>query len=265
MKKAALVVYTVLFYAIGFSIQIAGTLVSLLLYPFLPQRVFNPMLTWWMIVPLALTFARFKVTYAPGFDDTRLSVYAHNHVNMLDGHLASRFLPTPFTGLMLAWHMKIPGYGWIMRLSKGIPVYPRTDASRTEKLVAAARDRVSLGLSILVFPEAHRTLDGKVRPFKTGVFVMAREAGLPVVPVAAHGWRDVGKKGSKLIHPFKRVHVWFGPQLETEGLDDDEIRALAERAHAMVSHFVDTGEPLEVAPGSGDAHAQTAGPARLSA
>ena len=194
-----------------------------------------------------LAYPRFRVVYADGFDPTRPSVFCQNHVNFMDAHVACRVIPGPFCGLMLASHFKIPAYGWIMRITSGIPV-PSGRGGRTTALMAAARDRIARGLSILVFPEAHRTLDGHVQPFKHGVFYMARDAGAPVVPIAVRGAYEVNHKGT---WQFTRgpVTVWVGPQVETAGLDDEAIAAVMTELRADIHEFVETGFPRERATG----------------
>ncbi|MFT7580152.1 MAG: 1-acyl-sn-glycerol-3-phosphate acyltransferase, partial [Myxococcota bacterium] len=188
------------------------------------------------------------------FDRKQTSVFCQNHVNLLDAFTACASIPQPFVGLMLAWHFKVPGYGWMMRATNGIPVH--SGERRTQLLCEAARDRASKGLSILSFPEAHRTLDGKMRPFKRGVFFMARDAELPIVPLAVRGMFEVNRKGSGVIRPGK-VDVYVGPQLATAHLDDQGITDLAARIGTAMSRYVDG----EDASGAGIA-ALAAGPAR---
>lgn len=193
----------------------------------------------WMAHVTRLAYPRFRVIYDPGFDPTRASVFCQNHVNFMDAHVACRVIPGPFCGLMLASHFKIPAYGWIMRITSGIPV-PPAKGGRTTALMLAARDRIARGLSILVFPEAHRTRDGHLQQFKQGVFFMARDAGAPVVPIAVHGAYEVNHKGTWL---FTRgpVTVWVGPQVETEGLDDEALAVVIEEMRADIHEFVETG------------------------
>ena len=188
-----------------------------------------------------MTFSKVRVIYDPNFDPERRSVFAQNHVSMMDGHVACASIPHDFCGLMNAWHFHIPCYGWIMRSTGGIPVYPRT-AGRTAELTAAAQDRVKRGLSILVFPEGHRTRDMKVGPFKRGVFFMARDANIPVVPLAVHGIHQVNRKGKYTFTPG-HITVYVGAQLETTGLTDHEVHDLAERTRGIVSAFAETGIP----------------------
>jgi len=188
-----------------------------------------------------------RIVYDENFSDQRTSVFCFNHTNVLDAHTACATIPQPFVGLMLAWHFKVPGYGWMMKATHGIPVHPAS-AGRTDELIAEARDRVSKGLSILVFPEGHRTKTGKVGRYKRGMFFMARGAGIPVVPVAVRGMYEVNQKGSMLIEPG-RVDVYCGPQIETDGLDDEGIAALAAAVQHAVAEYVEgrdeTGEALK--------------------
>lgn len=188
-----------------------------------------------------MTLCRFRVTYDPKFDPWRLSVFCQNHVNLLDAHIASSVIPHAFCGLMHAWQFKIPFYGWLMGLSKGIKVYP--GKRNLENLVEQAKDRKRAHMSILTFPEGGRTLDGRVQDFRKGVFFMARQAGYPVVPIAVRGNFDINRKGSRVFKPFQTLEVYVGPQYETHGLSDVEIVELSQRLQKQVAAFVEVREP----------------------
>ena len=57
------------------------------------------------------------------------------------------------------------------------------------------------GNSFLIFPEGTRSRTRQLLPFKKGGFIMALQAGAPVVPVAIDGGRAAMHKGSKLVWP----------------------------------------------------------------
>jgi 1-acyl-sn-glycerol-3-phosphate acyltransferase len=158
---------------------------------------------------------------------------------MLDGPLAAAVIPQPFCGLMNHWHFRIPGYGWLMQLGKSIPVYPR-NAGRTAEITEAARERAAEGISILTFPEGHRTLDGNVRPYRRGAFFMARDAAIPVVPMVVRGLYEVNRKGTWMFEPGL-VQVYLGTHVETAGLDDDAVSDLAERFTRFADTWVRAG------------------------
>ena len=86
------------------------------------------------------------------------------------------------------------------------------------------------GLSILIFPEGHRTESGEIKEFQPGVGMMAARLGLPVVPVRLGGVERV------LHHTWRwphrgNVRVTFGAPLVLEG---DDYAALARRVQDAV-------------------------------
>lgn len=240
LSRIALSAYSVWFWALGFAWM------TLVLVPAALARVFG----WpWMRVPFVqrpmgltprLNGTRFRVTYDPGYDPTRVCVYAQNHVNLFDAHTACAVIRNPFCGMMNAWQMRVPIYGWLMWLTDGIPVPPRP-LERARKLPAAFRERAARGISVLTFPEAHRTTDGRVHAFKRGVTQLAKDAGLPIVPIAVRGMFEIMQKGSPLVRPGGVVHVWVGPHLETEGLDKRQMQALTRAIETMIRTFVEDG------------------------
>ncbi len=230
--------WSVVAWSLATVIQIAFALCML---PLLLFRRFEDLQGGWPstligAIPL-LTLSRRHVVWDRRFDPRRVSVFVSNHTSMLDGHVMVHALPHPFCGVENAAHLAVPGYGWIMRMANAIPV-PR-GAGRIDALVGAARDRAGRGISVLAFPEAHRTLDGRVRPFRTGVFVAARDAGLPVVPVAVRGMYHVLPKGTWVVTPGC-LEVYIGPTLETAGKTDAELETLAEGCRAAIAAWVES-------------------------
>jgi 1-acyl-sn-glycerol-3-phosphate acyltransferase len=188
--------------------------------------------------PLKAMFCPLDVEYDPAYDPTRVSVFTQNHVTALDANIACGAIRVPLCGLEIAWHLKVPGYGWLLTMSNAIPV--RKGARRYEEIAAAFEERASRGISILTFPEAHRTLDGKVRPFRRGVFNMSVKAGLPIVPLCVRGAFRMLPKGSLTFRP-SRLHVYMAPQIETRGLSEAQVPVLMERVHEVMRAWVEDG------------------------
>jgi 1-acyl-sn-glycerol-3-phosphate acyltransferase len=244
MARLGTALFTLLYWPISFALMFVGavgTLVLLLLgFPY--QRVQG-----WVTQPVfsrcvPLSFTRMHVHYHPAFDPERRSVYTQNHVNLLDGMVAAAAIPHAFSGLMNAWQFKIPIYGWLMSMSKGIAVRRGRRDQVLQEISDAARERKRIGMSVLTFPEGHRTADGKIQPFRRGVFVMARNAEMPVVPIAVRGMYEVNRKGSPAFHPGRTVDVFVGPQFDATGLDDEELGAFADRVREFMVHCVEHGE-----------------------
>jgi 1-acyl-sn-glycerol-3-phosphate acyltransferase len=191
-------------------------------------------------VPASLT--RLRVHYHPAFEPERRAVYVQNHINLLDGMVAAIVIPHAFSGLMNAWQFKIPIYGWLMSMSKGIPVHRGRRDQTLREISEAARERKRIGMSVLTFPEGHRSADGKIAPFRRGVFMMARNADMPLVPIAVRGMYEVNRKGSVLFHPGRTVDVFVGPQIDTTGVSDQDLPALADRVRDFMVHCMEHGE-----------------------
>lgn len=243
LHRALLVLWSIVFWSLAFSWMLVGVVITLVLLvvgvPYQKVHMWVTAPVFKRVVQVAL--ARMQLHYHPGFDPERRSIFAQNHVNLLDGHLASWAIPHAFSGLMNAWQFKIPIYGWLMAMSKGIPVRRGRRDETLREISREAAERKRIGMSVLVFPEGHRTVDGKIKPFRRGVFLMARNAGMPVVPVCAKGMYELNRKGTNIFHPFVPIDVFIGPQFETEGLSDTEIGDLAERLHAWSVHCLEHG------------------------
>lgn len=187
---------------------------------------------------IALTGARWRAVVHPDVDPAQPYLFAQNHVNLLDHVMLYPATPHFKQGMELAEHFRIPVYGWFMRARGTIPVV-RGRRNQLEELTERVRREVELGHSILAFPEGTRTKDGRVGRFRKGIFLVARDVGLPIVPVAVTGSYEVLRKGSALMRPGGRVTVWCEKPVPTAGVPDAEIPDLIEHVRRVVADRVD--------------------------
>lgn len=234
MRKLFQIVFSVYVWTVCFVWMAVICIFTYALLPFLPyKKTHNMIAAPGFSFVLKLILCPTSVTYDVNFDPNRRSVFGQNHVNLLDAFIASKAIPHVFCGLMHQWQFRIPIYGWMMAVSKGIPVNPKNPKDILLNMTIEAKKRKNDGFSILTFPEGGRTLDGSVRKFKRGVFMMARDAGYPVVPIAVQGNFEINQKGSKLFRPGK-INVHVGPQMETLGLSDHELEDLVHQCEVFV-------------------------------
>ena len=71
--------------------------------------------------------------------------------------------------------------------------------------------------SLLYFPEGGRSQNGKIRPFKSGIGILAMEANIPVIPTYIEGTFQVLPKGRSLIRRYP-VRVQFGPPVDLDSI-----------------------------------------------
>lgn len=127
---------------------------------------------------------------------------------------------------------RVPFLGWHLRRT-GHLLVDRKNPDRPG-ILRRWKGLVGKGLSLIVFPEGTRSADGRVGSFKAGSFLLAIEAGLPIVPITIIGSRSVMAKGRLTTRPG-RVRLIVHEPIETAGLDPSEARHLAERVRGRVA------------------------------
>lgn len=85
---------------------------------------------------------------------------------------------------------KAPVLGWYCAVGGHIYV-DRSNRVKAMESLLAAKQRLRDGVSVIIFPEGTRSPDGELQTFKRGGFVMARDLGLPILPVTIIGSRFV--------------------------------------------------------------------------
>jgi 1-acyl-sn-glycerol-3-phosphate acyltransferase len=88
-------------------------------------------------------------------------------------------------------------------------------------------------LNVILFPEGTRSADGHLQPFKKGAFVLAIQAGVPILPVGISGSREIMAKGSWTIRPGE-IRVRVGNPIPVDGLTVADRDRLLARARAEV-------------------------------
>lgn len=87
----------------------------------------------------------------------------------------------------------------------------------TDKFNAEVQRAVADGYSVVFFPEAARSSDGRLLRFHKGAFELAREIGADILPLYIHGIGDVMPKGSAFASRGK-ITVEIGKRITIEEL-----------------------------------------------
>ena len=88
-------------------------------------------------------------------------------------------------------------------------LFPLPRQSGFRKSFAYAGEAVDRGYSVLVFPEGRHTENGKLRPFRAGVGLLANNLRLPVLPMRIDGLYEIKTAGRRLAAPGK-IQVRIG-------------------------------------------------------
>lgn len=161
-------------------------------------------------------------------------VVASNHQSIYDIPVLFWTVPMQLRIISKASLGHFPFLGWHLRRSGHLLVdRDKPGASVLKKM----QRMVSQHASLIIFPEGTRSRDGRVSRFKGGVFLLAIESGLPIVPVSVSGTRHVMLKGRLMTCPG-HVTVTIHPAIDTTGMTRDDARALAERTRAIVASAI---------------------------
>jgi 1-acyl-sn-glycerol-3-phosphate acyltransferase len=184
--------------------------------------------------PGLLTFAFAKLQRAPlpDFDFAQPHVFVMNHQSMLD--IPCAFAGIPANVRFVAKHVLkyVPFLGWYM-WATGMIFVNRSDRTQSVKSIAEAGARIRGGVNILAFPEGTRSKSGDVLPFKKGAFILAIEAGVPVVPVAISNSGRILPTGTFSIRPGT-VRMKIGAPIPTAGRGLDDRDALAKEVREAI-------------------------------
>jgi 1-acyl-sn-glycerol-3-phosphate acyltransferase len=165
------------------------------------------------------------------------AVYAVNHGSAVDIPILFGYLPADFRFIHKRSLYLVPVLGWSLWAAGHVGI-DRGNPFRARKSLHAAAQRIHDGTSVAVFPEGTRSPDAGVRPFKRGSFVLALEAGVPVVPVSLHGVKRVVPRGLATLRPGT-VRLVIHPAVPTTGRTVDAAASLAEEVRRVVAGGVE--------------------------
>ena len=164
-------------------------------------------------------------------------VYMANHQSNFDIPVLLGCLPVQFRWLAKAELFKIPLFGRAMLGAGYVKIDRFNRKSAFESLEEAAR-RMRNGVSVMIFPEGTRSIDGNIRPFKKGGFVLAVDSGVPIIPIILHGTRSIMPKGQLRIQTG-HVYMDIQPPMETSGYTRESKDDLIEQIRAVICEKFD--------------------------
>jgi 1-acyl-sn-glycerol-3-phosphate acyltransferase len=185
----------------------------------------------WSWLILATTGVRVRVLGLERVPPRASYLFVSNHQSFYDIPIIFWHVPLDLRIIAKASLGRFPFIGGHLRRTGHVLVDRASPGTTTFRQVAALLERDQ---SLLVFPEGTRSLDGRVGRFRGGIFLLAIQSGLPVVPVAVRGSRHVMKKHRLMTCPGDVSLEVFDP-IATTSMTRGDAKALAERVHRIVA------------------------------
>jgi 1-acyl-sn-glycerol-3-phosphate acyltransferase len=197
----------------------------------------------WAKLILFASRTRVTVNGLCNIDSSKSYIYMCNHQSNFDIPVLLAHLPVQFRWLAKAELFKIPIFSRGMRSAGYISIDRFNRASAFESISEAAR-RIKAGVSVMIFPEGTRSRDGKIRPFKKGGFVLAVDAGVPIIPIVLHGTYSLMPKGKLRIYSG---HVYMDIQkpIDTSGYTRETKDDLLEQVSTVICDVFDRRSETE--------------------
>ncbi|MEK6287767.1 MAG: lysophospholipid acyltransferase family protein [Acidobacteriota bacterium] len=181
---------------------------------------------------LAMAGVRIEVSGLERLDPNQTYIFTPNHQSLIEVPLCVTYLKRNIAYLGKKEVFKYPIFGQGIRLIGVVSV----DRSNTTAAVESARqatENLRRGKSYVVYPEGTRSPDGRLLPFKKGAFMMAIDAGVPIVPISISGATAIMPKAQIKVFP-STVRITVHEPISTGGYTKENIGELMQLTREKV-------------------------------
>lgn len=156
-------------------------------------------------------------------------VFAANHVSLLETFLLPSITGAfgPVTVVAKRSLAKYPNFGNVIKATQPILLDRNNARKDLHETLTEGKDRLERGISIILFPQGSRSAVFNPRKFNSLATKLAREAGVPLVPIACKtDFAILGKLIKDLgpVDPSKNVKFAIGAPISPT-LSQNEMQA----------------------------------------
>ena len=102
----------------------------------------------------------------------------------------------------------------------------RKDRRSAVQSIRDGVEKLKNGHSIVIFPEGTRSKGGPIGEFKAGGLRLAKDAGVPIVPIGIKGTADIFEKNNRLVRPAN-VQINICQPIEHEKIVAKDMKDIA--------------------------------------
>ena len=217
------ILYYIWLAAIWTVVLVLSVAVLALTYPFQKSRRIVHEMSRYLALSFLLPFPR-RVEGLETVDRRERDVIVLNHQAMVDIG-ALYHVPLNFRWVSKREVFRIPFFGQFLLVHGDICIDRGRAAEALEQLLRDGGLWLSRGASVAIFPEGTRSKDGQIHRFKAGAFTLAKEAGVPILPVVLDGTqRVIGR--NRLFNWRNRITVKVLPPVPAAEVAATETHVL---------------------------------------
>jgi len=220
-------VRSVFLWTSGFIFFGVFSTIAVLLTYIIPLKKLDPFIKGSLKLLFKIMFIKVRVEGNTDIDSSKTYLLMSNHVSLFDVPLLKAYIPIYFKGVEAHHQFKWPFYGWLITRLEAIPI-ERDNIYSSMRSIKKVNKLLDKGTSIAILPEGTRTLTGKMQPFKKMPFMLAKKAGVDIIPIGLSGLFKLKPKGSWHITP-STITINFGDPITSEvvnALSLEELRNL---------------------------------------
>lgn len=189
----------------------------------------------WAHTCFILMGKRLRISGIEHFDKKKKYILIANHASLFDIMAIMAFHPN------VSWfgHVrltKIPVFRKLLKMINYIPV-DKSSIKNTKTMVDQMIDK-SRGLTIAIFPEGTRTIDGNINKFYRGFVHVLRASEMELLPVTLNGFYDLKPKTRFHIKFNSKINVIIHKPIQhTELIEKEDYEILNEARRIIESAY----------------------------
>lgn len=230
-------VFLVLTIITALTTTIGSTLGNGDFWGYYPGHIWGKLSCWLALCPV-------KVVGKENIDPKTSYIFVANHQGAFDIFLVYGFMGHNFKWILRKGIQKIPFVGSACTAAGHIWVDERGSKGMMQT-IRQARQTLTDGMSVVIFPEGTRTKSGHLNRFKKGAYGLAGMVKLPVVPMTIDGAYDILQKGSIIMRPHRltlTIHKPLPPISKEEGNEAGIARLLADSRRVIAESLGESPE-----------------------
>lgn len=165
-------------------------------------------------------------------------VFVCNHEGDFDIPLLLAFIEKPFGFISKVEVKKAPIISDWMEIMNCVFI-DRKDRRSAVKSIRDGIEVLKNGHSLVIFPEGTRSKGGPITEFKAGALRLAKDSGVPIVPIGIKGTSEIFEKNGRLIKPAQ-VQIVISKSIEPETIRSSDMKDLAENIRQIIISSLET-------------------------
>lgn len=227
--------YYLVVIAVALVLYVASFIALVVCYPFDRKRVVVHTLSKWITDTIfgLPPFMKREVIGIENIDPKKAYVMTLNHNSMAD-IITIYNLPLVFKWVSKKEVYRIPIVGRLL-YAHGDIVINRASAKEAMQLVhERGKEWLVKGASVAIFPEGTRSKDGEIHNFKAGAFLLAKDAGAPILPIVLNNTNKMMRKGW-LMNWRNHITIKILPPISAEEVAERSVKEVMADVHSSMT------------------------------